>query len=169
MSVAGRPDIVRPVGTTSSDCPFSHLGDSFRPPGQSCRQRFDRSVPPDTLPRPLDSWLLPSSQPYGRAGSTLRVRASIKHAPWAVSKVPRVTCHRHATLNLRGSPPVDKAISAARPRTVSRRARLILGQACGLPAASLVQCVSDKSKVLSSEPPDLVFREAQTSLVYGQL
>src|SRR5262249_33350433 len=67
---SSRPDIARPVGITSSDWPFSRLGDSFRPPGQSCGQRFDRSVPPDTLPRPLDSWLLPSSQPYGRTRPT---------------------------------------------------------------------------------------------------
>src|SRR5262249_58700624 len=32
----------------------------------------------------------------------------------------------------------------------------------------LVQCVSDKNKVLSSEPPDLVFREAQTSLAFPE-
>src|SRR5262249_59565661 len=32
----------------------------------------------------------------------------------------------------------------------------------------LVQCVSDKSKVRSSEPPDLVFREAQTSLAFPE-
>jgi hypothetical protein len=64
------PTFARPVGTTSSDWPFSHLGGSFRPQGQSCGQTLDRSVPPDTLPRPLDSWLLPSSQRYGRVGST---------------------------------------------------------------------------------------------------
>src|SRR5262249_46671657 len=32
----------------------------------------------------------------------------------------------------------------------------------------LVQCVSDKNKVLSSEPPDLVFCEAQTSLAFPE-
>src|SRR5262249_40868033 len=64
------PTFARPVGTTSSDWPFSHLGGSFRPPGQSCGQRFDRSVPPDILPLPLDSWLLPPSQRYSRAGSS---------------------------------------------------------------------------------------------------
>src|SRR5262249_14769231 len=45
---SSRPDVVRPVGTTSSGWPISHLEDSFRPQGQSCGQRFDRSVPPDT-------------------------------------------------------------------------------------------------------------------------
>ena len=62
------------------------------------------SVLTDTLPQQLDSWLLPSSQQYRRA-DPLRVCASIKHAPWAISNVPRVTCYRHATLNLRGSSP----------------------------------------------------------------
>jgi transketolase len=31
---------------------------------------WDRSVPHDSLPRQLDSWLLPSSQQYSRARST---------------------------------------------------------------------------------------------------
>ncbi len=64
------PTFARPVGITSSDWPFSRLWGSFRPQGQSCGQRFDRAVPPASLPRPLDSWQLPSSQHYGRAGST---------------------------------------------------------------------------------------------------
>jgi hypothetical protein len=41
-------------------------------------------------------------------------------------------------------------------------------QARGLPAASLVQGVNEKSKVQSSEPPDLVFRETRTSLAYPE-
>src|SRR5262249_48126628 len=64
------PTFARPTGTISSGWPFFRRQDSFRPQGQSCGQRFDRSVPPDTLPRPLDSWPLPSSPPYRRAGST---------------------------------------------------------------------------------------------------
>jgi hypothetical protein len=64
------PTFGRPVTATSCGWPSFPFWDSFRPQGQSCGQRFDRSVSPDTLPRPLDSWLLPSSQRYGRAGST---------------------------------------------------------------------------------------------------
>jgi len=86
------PTFARPVGTTSSDWPFSHPGDSFRPTGQSCGQRFNRSVRPDTLPRPLESWLLPPLSGMAER-DPLRVCASLKHALWAISNVPRVTCY----------------------------------------------------------------------------
>jgi hypothetical protein len=99
---SSRPDIRRPVGTTSSGWPFSRLGDSFRPQGQSCGQSFDRSVLPDTLPRQLDSWLLPSSRNTAQQDPR-HVGASSKHALWAISNVPRATSYRRATLNLRRS------------------------------------------------------------------
>jgi len=99
---SSRPDFVRPVRTSSSDWPFFQPWDSFRPPGQSCGQRFDRSVLSDTRPRQLDSVLLFPHR--GTAERDLpRVGASTKHALWAISNVPRATCYRRATLNLRRS------------------------------------------------------------------
>src|SRR5262249_7616440 len=59
------PTFGSPVAATSCGWHSFPFWDSIRPPGPSFGHEYGLSVPPDTLPRPLDSWLLPSSQRYG--------------------------------------------------------------------------------------------------------
>jgi hypothetical protein len=116
---SSRPDIARPVGTTRSDWPFSHLGDSFRPRGRVAGR--DSNVPYYRIPF-LGSVNRGCCHPPSRTAERdpLRGCASIKHAPWAISNVPRVPCHRHATLNLWGSP---QLIGPSLRRAESRQAQ----------------------------------------------
>ena len=99
---SSRPDIARPVGTTSSGWPFVQSGDSFRPLGRVAGRDFTVSYNPNPF---LSSLIRGCSHPpRGTAErDPLRVSSRTKHAFCAISNFPGTACHRHAALNLRGS------------------------------------------------------------------
>ena len=119
---SSRPDIRRRVGTSSSDWPFLPSISLFRPPGRV--EGRDSTASHHAIPflggLIRGCYLLPCCT---AERDPPRVGASSKHAPWAISNVPRVTCHRHATLNLRDSPPVDwPSLRRGREQSVEERA-----------------------------------------------